>query len=41
MSRITILQPAGRQEAILPYGYRPRMAAAMEGFARRSIRRRR
>jgi alkylhydroperoxidase family enzyme len=30
MSRITVLQPPGRQDAILPHVYRPRMAAAME-----------
>jgi alkylhydroperoxidase family enzyme len=30
MSRITVLQPPGRQDAVIPFVYRPRMAAAME-----------
>lgn len=30
MTRITVLQPPGRQDAVIPHGYRPRMAAAME-----------
>jgi alkylhydroperoxidase family enzyme len=33
MTRITVLQPPGRDDAILPHGYRPRMAAAMENLA--------
>lgn len=33
MSRITIQQPAGHEESIIPYGYRPRMAATMSDFA--------
>ena len=33
MTRITVLQPPGRDDAILPHGYRPRMAAAMEELA--------
>ncbi|MDG2005383.1 MAG: carboxymuconolactone decarboxylase family protein [Novosphingobium sp.] len=33
MTRITILQPEGRDDAILPHGYRPRMADAMEQLA--------
>jgi alkylhydroperoxidase family enzyme len=33
MARITVLQPPGRSDAILPHGYRPRMAAAMEQLA--------
>jgi alkylhydroperoxidase family enzyme len=33
MSRITVLQPPGRQDAILPHVYRPRMAAAMEALS--------
>jgi alkylhydroperoxidase family enzyme len=33
MTRITVTQPAGRNNAILPHGYRPRMAAAMEELA--------
>ncbi len=30
MTRIPVLQPPGRQDAVFPHGYRPRMAAAME-----------
>ena len=30
MSRIPVLQPPGRQDAIIPHVYRPKMAAAME-----------
>lgn len=30
MARITVLQPPGRQDAVIPHVYRPRMAAAME-----------
>jgi alkylhydroperoxidase family enzyme len=33
MTRITVIQPEGRNDAILPHGYRPRMAAAMEDLA--------
>jgi alkylhydroperoxidase family enzyme len=33
MSRITIQQPPGQEESIIPYGYRPRMAATMSDFA--------
>jgi len=33
MTRITVIQPPGRSDAILPHGYRPRMAAAMEELA--------
>src|SRR6202012_1753549 len=33
MSRIPVLQPPGRQDAILPHVYRPRMAAAMEALS--------
>jgi len=33
MSRITVLQPPGRQDAIIPHVYRPRMAAAMEALS--------
>ena len=33
MSRITVHQPPGRQDAILPHTYRPRMAAAMEALS--------
>lgn len=33
MTRIAVLQPPGREDAILPHGYRPRMAAAMEELA--------
>lgn len=33
MTRITVIQPSGRNDAILPHGYRPRMAAAMEALA--------
>jgi len=33
MTRITVIQPEGRNDAILPHGYRPRMAAAMEELA--------
>lgn len=33
MTRITVIQPEGRDDAILPHGYRPRMAAAMEELA--------
>ncbi len=33
MTRITILQPPGRQDAVLPHVYRPRMAAAMEALS--------
>src|SRR5581483_9503967 len=32
-SRIPVLQPPGRQDAILPHVYRPRMAAAMEALS--------
>src|ERR1700729_3277816 len=30
MTRIPVLQPFGRQDAVIPHVYRPRMAAAME-----------
>ena len=30
MTRIPVLQPPGRQDAVIPHVYRPRMAAAME-----------
>ena len=30
MARISVLQPPGRQNAVIPHVYRPRMAAAME-----------
>lgn len=30
MTRITVLQPPGREDAVIPHGHRPRMAAAME-----------
>ena len=30
MPRIPVLQPFGRQDAVIPHVYRPRMAAAME-----------
>jgi alkylhydroperoxidase family enzyme len=30
MTRIQVLQPPGRQDAVIPHVYRPRMAAAME-----------
>jgi alkylhydroperoxidase family enzyme len=30
MARIPVLQPLGRQDAVIPHVYRPRMAAAME-----------
>jgi alkylhydroperoxidase family enzyme len=30
MTRIPVLQPSGRQDAVIPHVYRPRMAAAME-----------
>lgn len=33
MTRIPVLQPEGGNDAILPHGYRPRMAAAMEQLA--------
>jgi alkylhydroperoxidase family enzyme len=33
MSRIPVLQPPGRQDAIIPHVYRPRMAAAMEALS--------
>lgn len=33
MTRITVIQPEGRSDAILPHGYRPRMAQAMEDLA--------
>ena len=33
MTRISVLQPPGRQDAVLPHGYRPRMTAAMEQLA--------
>ena len=33
MTRITVLQPPGRQDAIIPHVYRPRMAAAMEALS--------
>lgn len=31
--RIPVLQPPGRQDAIIPHVYRPRMAAAMEALS--------
>jgi AhpD family alkylhydroperoxidase len=33
MTRIRVQQPAGREEAVLPHEYRPRMADAMERLA--------
>ena len=33
MARIPVLQPPGRQDAVIPHVYRPRMAAAMEQLA--------
>jgi AhpD family alkylhydroperoxidase len=30
MAHIPVLQPPGREDAVIPHGYRPRMAAAME-----------
>jgi alkylhydroperoxidase family enzyme len=33
MTRITVLQPPGRQDAIIPHVYRPRMAQAMEDLS--------
>jgi alkylhydroperoxidase family enzyme len=33
MARIPVLQPPGRQDAIIPHVYRPRMAAAMEALS--------
>jgi alkylhydroperoxidase family enzyme len=33
MARITVLQPPGRQDAIIPHVYRPRMAATMEALS--------